>query len=145
MTTSTSVPARRSLVRAVPAADPAIALAHFSQLLALETDPADLATDLATYDAGRVPGVTVLDVRSREAHAAGHVPGAVSLPHAEIDADVVARFDPDDVLVVYCWATGCNGADKGAARLAALGRRVKKLIGGYDHWAREGHAVAGGS
>jgi len=46
------------------------------------------------------------------------------------------------LLVVYCWGPACNGATKAAAELAALGRPVKEMLGGFEYWAREGHAVA---
>ena len=75
-----------SVVRAVPPASPAEAAAHFADRLRFETDCADVHADLA---AG-IPGVVVVDVRSRQAFAAGHVPGARSLPHAEISAATVA-------------------------------------------------------
>jgi rhodanese-related sulfurtransferase len=47
------------------------------------------------------------------------------------------------VVVTYCWGPGCNAATKGAARLAALGFRVKEMIGGIEYWRREGHPVEG--
>jgi hypothetical protein len=55
---------------AVPAAAAADAHAHFSARLAVETDCADVAVDLA---AGTMP-YTVLDVRGPHSYAAGHVP-----------------------------------------------------------------------
>jgi len=117
----------------VPAASPAEALAHFEKLLAYETDCWDVHVAL---DA-RHPGFVVLDVRSVEAFAAGHVPGAVSLPHRRISEKNLAAHPADTLFVVYCSGPHCNGADKAAVALARLGRPVKKMIGGYTGWLDE--------
>jgi rhodanese-related sulfurtransferase len=121
-----------------PAADPADAHAFFSRKLSYETDPSDVHADL-TND---VSGFIVLDVRSPEAYAQSHVPGARSLPHATIDAPTTADLDRGTLLVVYCWGPGCNGATKAAAKLSALGFRVKEMIGGIEYWVeKEGYPV----
>lgn len=122
-------------ITAVPG-DAAVAHEHFSRRLAVETDVADVAQALA---AG-APDFRLIDARSDEAYAAGHVPGAISLPHARIDADAVAAL-PDGLLVAYCTGPSCNGASKAAAALAAHGRAVKEMLGGFDYWVRDGHPV----
>jgi rhodanese-related sulfurtransferase len=129
-----------SRVLGVEAAAPEVAAGHFLSRLSLETDPADVHADMA---AGR-EGFVLVDARSREAYRERHVPGAVSLPQREIDAGTVAALSHDDVVVVYCWGPHCNGAARGAAKLAALGFRVKEMIGGIDGWRREGLPVATG-
>jgi len=128
------LPADRRPVTDVPAAPPDRALAHFEALLALETDCADVH---AALQAGHA-GFAVLDVRSPALFAAGHVPGAVSLPHARITERALAAFPADVLFVVYCSGPHCNGADRGAVRLARLGRPVKKMIGGMAGWIDEG-------
>lgn len=120
--------------------DTQAALAHFAHRLAVETDAADVAAALAAGERDFV----LLDARSRDAYARGHLPGAVSLPHAEIDADAVAALPPGPV-VAYCWGPGCNGAVKAGRRLAELGRPVKEMLGGFEYWVREGHPVEGSS
>ena len=125
----------RSSVTAVPAASPADAAAHFAARLALETDAADVA---AALDSGESDFVLV-DVRSRAAFEAGHLPGALSLPYSEIDADTAAAL-PEGLIVVYCWGPGCNAAQHGALRFACHGRAVKEMIGGWEYFAREAAA-----
>jgi len=49
------------------------------------------------------------------------------------------------LFVVYCNGPHCNGADRAARRLAMLGRRVKKMIGGIEGWKDEGFSLASGS
>ncbi len=124
-------------VTAVPAADPATALAHFEALAGLETDCWDVHASLDP-ETGRPRGFVLLDVRSPEAHAAGHVSGSTSLPHAGITAEALAGYPPETLFVVYCNGPHCNGADKAALRLARLGRPVKKMIGGVEGWKDEG-------
>jgi len=119
-----------------PAADPAVAAAHFTARLALETDPDDLHTDLA---AG-VP-VVVVDARTPEAYAIGRLPGAINLPHRTIDAVTTSELPRDRLVVVYCAGPACNASTKGAAKLAALGFAVKELIGGLEHWQRSGYPL----
>ena len=120
----------------IPAAPPDAAHRHFTARLAFETDCADVAADLK---AGEMP-YTVVDVRSAKAYAAGHVPGAINAPSAAIDAAAAASL-PEGLLVVYCWGPACNGAHKAAAALAAHGRHVKEMIGGFEYWGREGHPI----
>ncbi|WP_270933545.1 rhodanese-like domain-containing protein [Falsiroseomonas oryzae] len=129
----------------VPPASPAEALAHFSRRLVFETDCADVFATL--HDAAvrqAAPGVVVLDVRGRAAYAAGHVPGAISLPHRDITAERLAAWPPGTVFVTYCAGPHCNGADRGAIRIARLGRPVKTMPGGMTGWIDEGLPLATG-
>ena len=119
---------------AVPPADSSSALAHFEGLLRFETDCWDVHASLARAD----PGFVLLDVRSPDAYSRGHVAGAVSLPHGRITERNLAEYPLDAIFVVYCDGPHCNGADKGAVRLARLGRPVKKMIGGIEGWKDEG-------
>jgi rhodanese-related sulfurtransferase len=133
-----ALPTAERPVTDVPAAEPIDALAHFERLLAYETDCWDVHAALA---AGH-PGFVVLDVRSPEAYAAGHVPGAVNLPHRRIHERNLASYPGEALLVVYCTGPHCNGADRAAVALARLGRRVKKMIGGIAGWKDEGFDLA---
>jgi rhodanese-related sulfurtransferase len=127
-------------VTAVRAAESADALAHFAALLGYETDCWDVHEALGRSQ----PGFVLLDVRSPELYAAGHVPGAVNLPHRKITESAVEKYEPGTLFVVYCAGPHCNGADKAAVRLARLGRPVKKMIGGIEGWKDEGFALSSG-
>jgi rhodanese-related sulfurtransferase len=128
---------RSSAVLSPPPAEAALAHAHFAGRLAFETDVADLMFDLAEGN----PRLVVIDTRSPAAFAQCHIPGAINLPR--IDAASTAGLSPDQVHVVYCWGPACNGATRGAMRLAGLGFTVKELIGGLEYWRKEGGAVEG--
>lgn len=43
----------------------------------------------------------IVDVRSAEAYAGGHIDGAVSLPEADIETRL-AEFDPNQWIITYC-------------------------------------------
>jgi len=118
--------------------DPAETAAEMHDKLRFHTDSWDLSVDLK---AGH-PEIVVIDARTRDAYATGHIPGAVSFPHREMDAASAARLDRGKVHVVYCDGIGCNASTKGAYKLASLGFRTKELLGGLDWWRRDGHPVA---
>lgn len=111
------------------------ALAHFESRLEWEIDAADLFHDRDAY--------VVIDARTSEAFAAGHVPGAINLPHRTITAETTAMLPKDAVLVTYCDGIGCNASTKAAVKLARLGFTVKEMIGGMDWWKRDGLLAEG--
>jgi rhodanese-related sulfurtransferase len=126
-----------SPVAAVPAASAAQALSHFEDSLRFETDCWDVHHALATGQRDFV----LLDVRGPEAFARGHVPGALHLPHGKITEGKLHEFAGDALFVTYCAGPHCNGASRGAARLARLGRPAKIMIGGITGWLDEGFAL----
>lgn len=130
-----------SLVTQTPAASPTNALAHFARQLSLETDCADVHQAM-TEAGGPPPDFVLLDVRGPRAYARSHVPGALNLPHREMTAERMAGWLEGTLFVVYCAGPHCNGADRGALRLAELGRRVKLMLGGMTGWADEGFPFA---
>lgn len=129
----------------IPPAAPAEMAAHLLRRLGFETDCADVHAALQNAGrVGRAPDFVLLDVRGRAAYAAGHVPGAVSLPHRDITAARMAAWPEGTVFVTYCAGPHCNGADRGALRLATLGLAVKTMPGGITGWLDEGLPLAAG-
>jgi len=123
-----------SAVSAVPAAPSAEALAHFASSFAFETDCADVHG--AMQDGA--PDFVLFDVRSPALYAAGHVPGALNMPHAKLVEVKLRDYPVETLFVVYCAGPHCNGAHRGAERLARLERPVKLMIGGVTGWLDEG-------
>jgi rhodanese-related sulfurtransferase len=115
--------------------------AYFLAKVAAECDPGDVEHDLAND----VPGVVVVDTRSAKAYAEAHVPGALNIWHFELTAEDTREFDPDVTYVTYGFGPDCNAGTKGALKLAALGFKVKEMIGGIEYWKREGFAVESGA
>ncbi len=126
-----------SVVRYIPAADSAQALAHFQQRLTFETDCADVHYAL-THEQ---PDFVLLDVRTPAMFAASHVPGAINMPTRTIAAQRLGDYPADTLFVVYCAGPHCNGANKAAVKLAQLGRPVKEMIGGITGWLDEGFTL----
>lgn len=129
-----------SAVAAVPAANSEHALSHFEARLTVETDCWDTHHSLSTG----ADDFVVLDVRSPDHYAEGHVPGAINLPHGKITAHRMSSWEDGTLFVVYCAGPHCNGANKAAVRLAKLGRPVKEMIGGVTGWIDEGFLLAKG-
>jgi len=121
----------------VPAAPPSIAEAHFAAAFTFETDCWDVHESLRAR-----ADFVLLDVRSPALYTKGHVPGAINLPHGKIVHDKLAQWPETTLFVVYCAGPHCNGAARGALRLAKLGRPVKIMAGGIIGWTDEGFELA---
>jgi rhodanese-related sulfurtransferase len=131
-------PAMSNPVTSIAFAEPESALAHFQRRLGYETDCSDVHEAIK-----REPGFVLLDVRGPALFAAGHVPGAVNIPHRTMTAERMAEYPASTLFVVYCAGPHCNGANKAAVHLAQLGYRVKEMIGGITGWRDEGFALHG--
>lgn len=85
--------------------------------------------------------VVVVDVRTPEEFAAGHLAGAVNLDvTAPGFADAVTDLDPDGVYALYC-RTG-NRSRTAAQLMAELGvTATADLTGGIEAWSQSGRAV----
>jgi rhodanese-related sulfurtransferase len=127
-------------VTAVPAAPADAAVAHFEAEVTFETDCWDTHAAMTSGE----PGFVLLDVRSPALFAAGHVPGAINLPHGKIIESKLVEWPRDTLFVTYCAGPHCNGAARGALRLAKLGRPVKIMAGGITGWLDEGFTLETG-
>jgi len=130
-----------SPVTDIPAADPNEARTHFHRLLTFETDCWDVHVAIE----GNNRQFVLLDVRSPESFEAGHLPGAINLPHRRITERNLGEYPLESLFVVYCSGPHCNGADRAALRLAMLGRKVKKMIGGVEGWKDDGFRLVTGT
>lgn len=127
-------------VSQIPAAPCAEAEAHFAAEFAFQTDCWDVHDALS-----RGPDFVLLDVRSPALYARGHIPGAINLPHGKIVESMLAPWPTDTLFVTYCAGPHCNGAARGALRLARLQRPVKIMAGGLTGWLDEGFALQAGA
>jgi len=87
--------------------------------------------------------VTVLDVRPPEEFAAGHVPGAVNIPLAELEAHL-RELDPKQEVVAYCRGPHCVLAFDAVARLREQGLTARRLQDGFPEWKQAGLPVETG-
>ncbi|WP_128253728.1 rhodanese-like domain-containing protein [Falsirhodobacter deserti] len=129
-----------SAVTQIPAAPAEAARRHFATEFTFETDCWDVH-DALSKDADFV----LLDVRSPALFAAGHIPGAVLLPHGKITRSKMSAWPEGTLFVTYCAGPHCNGAARGALRLAELGLPVKIMAGGITGWIDEGFDLATGA
>lgn len=121
----------------VPAAPSHAAINHFEAQFTFETDCWD--THEALEQAS--PGFILVDARSPEMFAKGHIRGAVNLPHRKIIASRMSRYPASMLFVTYCAGPHCNGAARAALRLAQLGYPVKIMSGGVTGWLDEGFTL----
>jgi len=85
--------------------------------------------------------VTVIDVRSEEEFAQGHVPGALWVALDDLESRL-AELDPAQPTVAYCRGPWCVLSFEAVARLRALGYDARRLEDGYPEWRAAGMAVA---
>ncbi|MCC7537281.1 MAG: ArsR family transcriptional regulator [Deltaproteobacteria bacterium] len=83
----------------------------------------------------------VVDVRPREEFAAGHLPGAVSIPLAELRARL-ATFPKRKDVIAYCRGPYCVLAVEAVKMLRRSGRRAYRLEDGVREWSARGLPLA---
>jgi rhodanese-related sulfurtransferase len=82
----------------------------------------------------------ILDVRSAEQYAQGHLPTALNIPIADL-AGKLATLPKDKTIVTYCANITCALAPKAALQLAEKGFKVMELFGGIQTWQEKGFPV----
>jgi len=88
-------------------------------------------------------GVIVLDVRPREEYEAGHIPGAVSIPLADLKGRM-ATLPPGAEIVAYCRGPYCVLAPQALELLRRGGFTARRLVDGFPEWRRAGLPIATG-
>ena len=101
-----------------------------SAYLGPDTDEVTRAELLDRVQSGHV---TVVDVRPREEYAAGHIPGAKSIPLDEL-ADRRADLPEDEDIVAYCRGAYCVLAHEAVRLLTGHGRSAIRLADGMLEW-----------
>ncbi|HZQ77179.1 MAG TPA: metalloregulator ArsR/SmtB family transcription factor [Acidimicrobiia bacterium] len=88
--------------------------------------------------------VVILDVRPAEEFAAGHIPGALSVPLDRLDENL-ARLPRRRTIVAYCRGPYCVLAPQAVERLRSFGFKARRLDGGLPEWRLDGRPVATGT
>ncbi|MFI9320091.1 rhodanese-like domain-containing protein [Kitasatospora aureofaciens] len=88
--------------------------------------------------------VTVVDALGGEYYAQQHLPGAVELVLADVDARAATVLpDRDAAIVTYCSNPACPNSGQVADRLIALGyTNVRKYREGIQDWVEAGLPTA---
>ncbi len=87
--------------------------------------------------AARQPDTLVLDARSADAYAAGHIRGAVNLPFTDFTADSLARVigSRDRPILIYCNNNFSNNRAPVMMKVAQLALNIQTFINlvGYGY------------
>jgi rhodanese-related sulfurtransferase/DNA-binding transcriptional ArsR family regulator len=86
------------------------------------------------------PGTLVIDVRPVEEYAAGHIPGALSVPLGELKGRI-AQFPSAAEIVAYCRGPYCVLAPQAIEILGRAGLRARRLNEGFPEWRLAGLPV----
>ena len=84
--------------------------------------------------------ITVIDVRPEDEYAAGHLPGARSIPVDELEAHL-DQLDPEREIVAYCRGPYCLFADEAVELLRQRGFKAWRLADGLPDWRMAGLPV----
>jgi rhodanese-related sulfurtransferase/DNA-binding transcriptional ArsR family regulator len=103
-----------------------------------DIDRDELLARLETAD------LVLIDVRPAGEYAAGHLPGAISVPPDDIDR-VLDEIPEDREVVAYCRGPYCVYADDAIRALIARGRRARRLREGIPEWRHLGGPVETGA
>lgn len=106
-----------------------------------------LPVQLADVQTLLAQGARAVDARASEQYAAGHLPGAISLPlAAATDQDWLVRHLPQDELVItYCNGDGCSDGFALALKLLQAGiPAVRFYEAGWPEWRDRGLPVERG-
>lgn len=96
---------------------------------------------LRRMDAGEV---VLLDVRPEDEYRAGHIPGARSVPMAEL-RQRLRRLPRDREIVAYCRGPYCLLSVEAVALLRREGFGARLMRGGLPDFRAAGHTVASGA
>lgn len=88
--------------------------------------------------------VVVVDVRPAEEYAAGHIPGALSVPLDEL-AERVDELPLDVEVVAYCRGPLCVYSPEAVRLLRQRGHAARQLEDGFPEWRLAGLPVKTGA
>lgn len=89
-----------------------------------------------------IPGVQIIDVRTPEEFATGHITGAVNIPVQQADfARQVSALDPDGVYAVYCRSGNRSRPAVTAMQQAGIST-IYELESGIVGWTAAGQSVS---
>jgi len=83
--------------------------------------------------------VVLVDVRPEVEYAAGHLPGAISIPPDRLE--LLDALPAGRDVVAYCRGPYCVYADDAVRRLRERGRRAQRLDDGLPEWRHAGGPV----
>ena len=101
-----------------------------------------LAAVKQLFDAG---ALLLIDAREPEEYAAGHIPGALSMPYDEVSSEperLESLAAGGKAIAVYCGGGACELSLNLAWDLISAGqKKVVVYMGGYPEWVAAGYPV----
>jgi len=122
-------------------------LAEVQQIVGQYLDERDELTPITLRELRRLMrdgDVTVLDVRPIDEFEAGHIPGAVSIPAADLKRRL-REVPKGREVVAYCRGPYCVYSLEAVTVLRKHGYRARRADGGLPDWRAAGHPVKVGT
>ena len=106
----------------------------------IENDQGAVYVNITAEEAKKImdseEGYVILDVRSQEEYEEAHIPGAILIPHTEIEERAEEMLaDKDQLILVYCRSG--RRSKLAAEALVELGYTNVKEFGGIIDWPYE--------
>jgi rhodanese-related sulfurtransferase len=117
------------------------AIGYFEKELEFTTNPYGVKNVVD----GKQENTIIIDVRSAESFAKGHIPGAINIPHEKHNnfegEDKIEGLRKGHMHYVYCYKLLCNLGQKAALKFARHGYAVKEMKGGFEEWEKSSYPV----
>ncbi|WP_292009959.1 rhodanese-like domain-containing protein [Chryseobacterium sp.] len=110
----------------------------YEQKLSYEIDSSDLYKAIQNNS-----DYIIIDTRQPSGYEKEHIPGAINLPHRDMNEETTRHLNKSKTYVCYCDGIGCNASTKGALNMTKLGFNVKELMGGIEWWKFDGYDTEG--
>ena len=115
-----------------------VAAGLFATGCAGETDAGEVSQVQVSDWIDRSTAPLLLDVRTAEEYASGHVPGAVNIPHDQLASRLSEIATPrDEQVIVYCERGGRAGVATQTLEAAGF-TKVRHLSGDMSAWRDAG-------
>ena len=106
---------------------------QFVQRSVESADDLEPVTRAELLERSKSGDIVVLDVRPRDEFAAGHIPGAVSIPFEQLEHRL-ASLPAHAEIVAYCRGPYCLLAPNAVELLRSRGFRARRLEDGLPEW-----------
>ncbi len=103
-----------------------------SDSISYQQVPAEEAANIMQSETNYI----ILDVRTAEEFADGHIPGAINIPNETIGTETIEQLpDKEQLILVYCRSG--NRSKQAAEKLVNLGYTNIVEFGGINDWSGE--------
>ena len=117
---------------------------RFAEAMAAVTEGIEALSSAELAQLQKAGEPLVLDLRPTEEYAAGHIPGAISMPARELEARI-DELPRDRPIVAYCRGPYCSTAAEAVRMLRERGFDVRRMQDSVLEWQAAGMPVAAGT